>query len=208
MSFMSASRKRFLGGFSVESVELFSDAIFAFSMTLLAVDIRLPEIAATTELPSELLKLMPRFLSFLITFWIAASYWIGHHRVFGLIKKHDRRLIYLNLLFLMFITLLPFSTNLLGRYTTEQIVVVIGALVFAATGTALGLLWIHASSGHRLVEEELSSHFIRNLTLRLFAAPIIFLISIPFSFLNPLYTMLMWLILILPVNAIAERRLR
>jgi uncharacterized membrane protein len=206
---MPASKDRFLlGGFNVESLNLFSEAIFAFSMTLLAVDIRLPEIAVTTQLPSELFKLIPRFVSFLIAFWIAAGFWIGHHRVFGLIKKHDRMLIYLNLLFLMLVTLLPFSTNLIGRFPTEQIVVVIAAMLFTATSTALGLLWVHASSGHRLVDVELSSDFIRGLTLRFFISPIVFLSSIPFSFLNPFYTVIAWPVLVLPMNFIADRRIR
>jgi uncharacterized membrane protein len=72
---MSDSRDGFLDGFSLDSLGLFSDAIFAFSMTLLAVDLRLPEmVAGGATIQSELLKLLPGFISFLITFWIAASY--------------------------------------------------------------------------------------------------------------------------------------
>jgi uncharacterized membrane protein len=154
------------------------------------------------------LKLLPGFISFLITFWIAASYWIGHHRLFALIKRHDRMLIYLNLFFLMFVTLLPFSTSLLGKYSTEQLAVVISAALLAATGIAQILLWIHASSGHRLVDEELPSWFIRNLTLRLLASPIILLASVPLSFINPIYTVIAWPILILPINSVADRKLK
>jgi len=65
---MSDSRDGFLGGFSLDSLGLFSDAIFAFSMTLLAVDLGLPEMVAGATIQSELLKLLPGFISFLITF--------------------------------------------------------------------------------------------------------------------------------------------
>ena len=125
-----------LAGFSVDGLGLFSDAIFAFSMTLLAVDLRLPDVLSGITLQSELMSLLPRFFSFIITFWIAASYWVGHHRLFALVKRHDRTLIYLNLLFLMFVTLLPFSTSLLGRYSTEQLAVALSAILLSATGIA------------------------------------------------------------------------
>ncbi len=97
---------------------------------------------------------------------------------------------------------------MLGRYPTDQIAVAVVAALFAATGTALGLLWVYASSNHRLVEAELSSIFIRNMTIRLFVPPIVFLLSVPFSFISPLHTVLMWPVLVLPMNFIAGRRVK
>jgi uncharacterized membrane protein len=84
----------------------FSDAVFAIAITLLALDLqvpRVPENLATVELPSALLELWPKFVSFLISFWIIASYWLAHHRIFHHIGAYDRRMFLINLLFLMWV---------------------------------------------------------------------------------------------------------
>ncbi len=182
-------------GFNIEKLTLFSDAIFAFAITLLAIDIRviqLPENLIASQLNNEIIGLLPKFISFILSFFIVGSYWISYHRIIYFIKRYDRGLIALNLLFLMFIVLLPFPNDLIGKYPGNQIAVIIYAVLLAITGLSIFLLWLHASRGHRLVEERLPPKFIRNLTLRLCISPVIFLISIPLSFVNPLISMALW----------------
>jgi len=83
-------------GSRVERLTLFSDAIFAFAMTLLAVNIRVPEIAQDlvgSQLNVELANLAPKFIGFGLSFFISASYWIFYHRIFAYIKRYDQTLI-------------------------------------------------------------------------------------------------------------------
>ena len=104
----------------------------------------------------------------------------------------------------MFIVLLPFPNDLIGKYPTQQIAVIVYALFLFATGISMCMLWLHASKRHRLIDEKLHPQFIRNLTLRLFIAPIIFLISIPISFINTILAVFIW-ILGFPIGLYFER---
>lgn len=82
----------------------FSDGVFAIVITLLILDIRvpsIPEAPVSQELPSRILDLTPKFLSYVISFLVIAVYWQVHHRVFRPIRAHDGALLWLNFLFLM-----------------------------------------------------------------------------------------------------------
>jgi len=194
-------------GFSIETLSLFSDAVFAIAITLLAIDIRVPQLAEeliATQLNNEIVGLLPRFISFILTFFIVGSYWISYHRTIYRIKRYDRGLIFLNLLFLFFIVLLPFPNDLIGKYPTQQVAVIVYAILIIATGISLCLLWIHASRHYRLIDKSLSEKYIRRLNLRLLISPIIFIISIPVSFLNTLYSLGIWFIAF-PIGVYFER---
>jgi len=204
-------------GPGVERIMWLADAIFAFSITLLAIDIRVPDIApgdAATELPLAMTLLGPRIISFLITFWIVASYWIAFHRLFSYVVQYDRGLIRACLLFLMFIVLLPFPADLVGRYPSQPLSLITAALFFAATGVALDLIWVHASRRHRLVEKELSARLIRGLTLQYLVSPLVFIFSIPAFFFVFTYSpsampfvLILWF-LILPLHSEIDRKYR
>jgi uncharacterized membrane protein len=194
-------------GFSIDKLTLFSDAVFAIAITLLAIEIRvpmLPEHLIESQLNNEIIGLAPKFISFILSFFIVGSYWISYHRTMHLIKRYDRGLISLNLLFLMFIVILPFPNDLIGKYPTQQISVFIYAIILSATGISMCMIWLHASKRYRLIDENLHPEFIRNLTLRLFIAPITFLISIPISYINTLFSVFIW-ILSFPLGVYFER---
>src|SRR3712207_227979 len=101
-----------------------TDGVFAIVITLLILTIQVPEIPpalVAQELPSRLLALAPKFLSYVISFLVVAIYWMAHHSIFRPIKGYDRRLLWLNFLFLMMISFLPFPTSLLGEYREHQL---------------------------------------------------------------------------------------
>jgi len=180
---------------TIDRVLLFSDAIFAFAITLLAIDIRIPQLPSdqiASQLNNQIYALLPKFISFILSFFIVGNYWISYHRTFRVIKRIDRGLISLNLLFLMFIVLLPFPNDLIGKYPANLITVIIYASFLAATGISLCLLWIYASRRYRLIDETLHPDFIQRLTIRLLFSPIIFVISIPIAFVNPIVSMISW----------------
>ncbi len=194
-------------GFSIGMLTLFSDAVFSIAITLLAFDIRvpqLPEELIAVQLNNEIYGLLPRFISFVLTFFIVGSYWISYHRTFHQIKRYDRGLISLNLLFLMFIVLLPFPNDLIGKYPMQQAAVITYAIITCLTGVSLWLVWLHASRKHRLIDASFSPHFIRRLNLRLLISPCLFLISIPISYLSPLASMITWFFAF-PIGILYER---
>ncbi|HUH79578.1 MAG TPA: TMEM175 family protein [Methanoregula sp.] len=125
---------------SKSRLEALVDAVFAFAMTLLVISLTVPTIPKTeaaAELPPYLASMAPQFLSFLIAFFVLASFWVGHHKHFHYLRVVDRPLLWINLLILVFVVLVPFTTNLSGDYSHVQIATVF----FHANLLFLGLLF-------------------------------------------------------------------
>jgi uncharacterized membrane protein len=182
-------------GSRIERLTLFSDAIFAFAMTLLAVNIKVPEIAQDlvgSQLNVELANLAPKFIGYGLSFFISASYWIFYHRIFVNIKRYDRVLVWLNIAFLFFVVLIPFPSDLIGRFISQEVSLIVYSTMMAATGFAASLIWLYASNHHRLIDENLSNIAIRRMSIRTIIAPIVFLVSIPASFVLGVFTPVLW----------------
>jgi uncharacterized membrane protein len=186
------------GSKELDRIVNFSDGVFAIVITLLVLDIRVPEIPAdlvSQELPSRILDLEPKFLSYVISFLVIAIYWQAHHRVFRPIKSYDSTLLWLNVLFLMAISFLPFPTSLLGEYGEEQLSVVIYAATAAVASLLLVSISWYAAAGHRLVPSDLDDEAERIQRVQGLAVPVVFLLSIGISFFSPRAAMYSWLLL-------------
>ena len=105
----------------LERLIFFSDAVFAIVMTLLILDIRAPDDVpsnrAPTEVPILVWALWPKFLSYMLSFLVIGTYWIAHHQTFRYVRSYDRTLLWLNLLFLLSISFIPFPTCLASTAT-------------------------------------------------------------------------------------------
>jgi uncharacterized membrane protein len=103
--------------FALERVILFSDAVFAIAITLLVIELRLPEMKEVSNgaMRESLEHMLPHFFSFFMSFFIVSIYWVAHHRMFGFVMILDPKLLWLNLLLLCFIVLMPFSVLLIYR---------------------------------------------------------------------------------------------
>lgn len=179
----------------LERIVFFSDAVMAIAITLLAIDIRVPEIdptLAATELPKQLAAITPNLMTFFISFMVIGIYWISHHRYFNYIKRYDTRLMILNLMFLFFIACMPFVASLLGRFTSVPIALIIYTLALAALGISMAFIWRYASNNHRLIESTLDASTIRGINIRLFVAPLMFLIAVPFAFVSSSAVITVW----------------
>ncbi len=104
--------------FQLERMAFFSDAIFAIAITLLVIEIRLPEVSVDSgaALSETLTELVPKFLGFIISFFVIGRFWIGHHRVVGHLRTCDDGLIWRNLFFLLTIAFMPFPTAVISEY--------------------------------------------------------------------------------------------
>lgn len=182
-----------------------SDGVFAFSLTLLAIDLVVPDLqkAQDTLLYQGLMDESFRFLSFFLTFIITGAYWSNHHRLFRFITRYDGILMRMNMFFLLFIILMPFITKLINEYGHLQLAVIIAALGYAAPGLLLGVIWHYASHQRVFIHKDLPADFVRLTTIKNYISPSIFLLSIPFSFIKPTYTLYFWLILF-PAGIIAN----
>ena len=186
------------GGRELDRIVFFSDAVFAIAITLLVLNIEVPDIPpdlVSEELPGRLLDLWPNLLSYVLSFLVILMFWTAHHSIFRPIKSYDRGLIWLNSLFLMLIAFLPFPTALLGAYPDQQLVVAIYAGSFAITRLLLTAVWWYATIGHRLLDVGLYLGTIRAWSVRGLAIPLVFLISIVVSFFSVEAAVYSWLLL-------------
>jgi uncharacterized membrane protein len=173
-------------------VEALSDGIFAVAMTLLILDVKVPAPTRVDQLPRELLALWPRCFSYVISFVMLGIYWVGQHNQFHLIRRTDRTLLWLNILFLLTISFVPFSTALLSAYPQQQIAVIVYAVNLVVIGLILSGHWSYATRGHRLVDPDLPAHVIRFARRRILIGPVILALAIAVSFLGTKLSLLMF----------------
>jgi uncharacterized membrane protein len=196
-------------GFSdkgLDRILALSDGIFAFSLTLLALSLVVPTLTAgqsNAELSKKLAEEIPSFFVYFWSFFVVSFYWFAHHRVFRYIKRYDSLMMWYNIIFLMFITLVPFNTNLM-KYANLQLTVVIGAIFYSVPGVAISLLWQHSSKNHRLIDKNLPEKTIRLTRIRNYISPLVFIASIPFSYISPYLTLAFWGVMI-PLRMVIKR---
>jgi len=101
----------------------FSDAVFAIAMTLLVIEVHVPEIHVRSDamLGQALLDLLPKYIGFVVSFLVVGRFWVGHHTVMGLLNAVDRRLVWINLLFLMAVAFMPFPTAVFSDYNELRV---------------------------------------------------------------------------------------
>ncbi len=172
------------GVLSTNRIEAFSDGVFAVAITLLVINLQVPQITSSlvsSELVPKLGELWPKFLSYALSFVIVGIYWVAHHNTFHYIKRSDRTLLWLNILMMMCIVFIPFPTALLGQYPEQQISVIIYGGTLVITGFVLQLLWWYTTSNHRLVGKEIDPQLVQRATRRNLTAPLIYLLAIGIS---------------------------
>lgn len=104
-------------------IEALTDGIFAIAMTLLVLELKLPELPksiGSAELLHRLGEEMPAFFSFLVSFLYCGLLWIQHHLAMHFIRHLKLVLVWLNLLFLMSVSVVPFSCALLGHFLRNR----------------------------------------------------------------------------------------
>ena len=144
------------GELRLTRIEAFSDGVFAIIVTLLVLELKVPALkdhASTAELGHQLVELLPKFLSWLISFIIVCKFWLNHHHVLGLARHADYGLVWVNSIFLMGQAFIPFPTALMGEYPTNRLAVSAFGCVFAVN--TLLFIALHAYILRRLAKPEL-----------------------------------------------------
>jgi uncharacterized membrane protein len=164
----------------LERLIFLSDGVFAIAMTLLAIDLAVPEVTSenAADLGQRLLALGPRYFSYALSFLVIASYWRSHQKTFRYIVRIDSRFVWLNLTLLLCIAFLPFPTSVLGSNSDDVAAVTLYAGTLAVTGLVLLGMWLYATTKRRLIGDTLSPRQIQYFISRALAVPLVFLVSI------------------------------
>jgi len=186
-------------GLSKHRIEALSDGIFAFAMTLLVLDVKIPKLPEAAVqaglLVPTLLALWPKFFSYVMSFVVLGVFWIAHHGYAHFLKRTDRWLLWLTLLFLMIVVCVPFSTDLLGDYPTQKVAVMVYGANIAALGLTLYLQWRYATYRHRLVGRDLELDVVRKGTQRMLGGAVVYSCAVLLALINPTISVILYAII-------------
>ena len=149
-----------IAGQNAERLAALSDGLFAFAMTLLVLDLRVPAselIHSDRDLWNALLHMAPRLLVWMMSFLTLGIFWVGQQTQLNYLEKSDRDLTWIHLAFLLTISLMPFSTSLLAEYMKFRVALIEYWLNILAPGALLYWSWGHVT--HKgLASREMPEH--------------------------------------------------
>jgi len=190
-----------------ERLVFFSDAVFAIAITLLIIDVRLPELphgATEDQVRAALGALIPKVFAYVLSFWTIGLYWLAHWRRFRYVARVNERLVGLNLVLLGFVAFIPFPTALMGAQGDHVIAVIIYALSLSAAGVLGPLTWLYAWQAG-LTLPGVDARFARLSAFRGFSVPIVLLGSLALlPIIGTTWVTVSWL-LIAPVQVALNR---
>jgi uncharacterized membrane protein len=186
----------------VDRLVAFSDGVYAIAITLLVLSLTVPNVS-DKRLGTALQDLIPQLFTYALSFFVVGMYWMAHHRTFRSLVKVDRTLLWINLVLLGFVALLPFPTEILGKYGNTTLGTVVYAGSIAAVGSVSVLLWWYIN--HAGLSAPISEELVRLGSLRASIPPAVFALSIPIAFIHADIAKLFWLV-IWPANAVLEHR--
>jgi uncharacterized membrane protein len=164
----------------------FCDAVFAIAATLLVLSIgfslQLKPPDLERKLWHEFGDALPQVLAYALSFFVIARLWLGHHRMFKVIRRIDGRFITLNLVMLGLVALVPFPTEVFGNYPQERPALIVYCVAISAPGIVSALMLRYAAQDDRLLEPATPREFVVHSQLRSLSIPAVFLSSIPISF--------------------------
>jgi uncharacterized membrane protein len=179
----------------------FSDGVFAIAITLLVLGLTIP--SHEEDLRQALLNNAGDFVAYAISFAVLGRFWLAHHRFFAALERFDGTLMTLNLVYLAFIALVPFSSGVLGDYGdhTESIVLyAINMILVSASFYAQ----ITYSDREHLIRQEALAFEQQHAGPRTLLVLAVFTVSIPIAFASPLAATLMWIAAFFVIGRISQ----
>jgi len=170
-------------------IEAFSDGVFAIAVTLLVLELKVPQLAedaGSAELWSALLSRWPSYAAYLVSFMTILIVWVNHHRLFTIIQRCDSRFLFINGLLLLVVTTIPFPTALLAEFFERPSAPVACALytgMFVMLALAFNAFWRYAYHS-RLLARTVSSAQIAAISRSLLFGPITYFVAFVLAFVN------------------------
>lgn len=174
--------------FQLERVILFSDAVFAIAITLLIIDIKVPDLSGKTITDASFWEafepVIPKIISFLFSFAMIAMYWSKHHQLFGFVTRYSPRLLFLNFAFLLGIVIMPYTTAVYSEYSDGMYAVLLLPFLFytlniVLCSVSLYFLWRYISNPkNRISDFEFEKPFLRSVMIRNMILPSVFTLSL------------------------------
>lgn len=171
---------------SLNRFEAFSDGVFAIAMTLLVIEIKTPDLSQATASAAvtALIHTGSHILSYITSFLVIGVLWLNHHALFHFLKQVDRITLTINLILLMCIAFIPYSTALIGEYGKLQPMVMFYGLSLSLTGIIYNILWFYVVRQYLWAHPRTHRQFIFQASLWSIGYPILYLFASLLSFMS------------------------
>jgi uncharacterized membrane protein len=167
-----------------ERIMALSDGVFAIAITLLVLSLQVPQSVPQGGLVMLWPQMLPKLIGHVITFAILGIYWIAHHNMYKYVHRHDRTMLWLNNLFLLFVAAMPFPAGLIAQYGNDRFAIIAYGATLVMGGLSLEFMWLYATHHHRLVRHGLDPALIAFFHRRILVAPSLYLVAIAASFVS------------------------
>jgi uncharacterized membrane protein len=193
---------------SLERIGALSDGLFAIAMTLIVLEIRVPELphgSTDGDLATALLTLAPRFVTYLLSFLTLGIFWNGQQTQLSYIDRGNRDLAWLELLFLAIIALFPFTTPLLAENIDLRLALGLYWLNIFLSGSALYAIWAYAERS-RILREGTGPEVGAAIRRRIVTAQLLYTTGFLISLLpTGTYPAIAWIVIVQVNFAVAPR---
>lgn len=174
-----------------------SDGVYAFALTLLVLDLKVPEVAGITnpQLTTDLLQQLPNFFAYIIGFSVVAFFWMNHHRLFQSVTSCDARALVLNLVHLLFISLTPYVASLIGHYEGDRIATIVFSANLGLASLSLIVLGQYVLAREEWRTNETGGTWVKVPLWTVYTGPGLALVSIVVSFVSNDAALFLWFLL-------------
>jgi uncharacterized membrane protein len=169
----------------VNRLHALTDGVYAIAMTLLVLELHVPDARSSAELVTGLIAIAPNLFGFALGFAVLGTYWVGSAVNLSHLARVNRAALFLNVLQLFFISLLPFTTALLGRYPDETAAVIIYALHLELLGLAQYAHWVYLLRHPELVHAPIDARTERAVTIRILVGPAAWAVAMLLALVSP-----------------------
>jgi uncharacterized membrane protein len=196
------ARHRDEAGIEFARIVAFSDGVFAIAITLLVLAFDVP--TSSEDLGSQLWDQRHELFAYALSFAVLGKFWLAHHRFFSSVERFDSTLMGLNLLYLAWVALIPFTSEVLGDFSGESDAVIVYAVSIAGVSITFQAQIVHS------YRADLVRDWAKPLAHR-FTGPAnywiaaVFLASVPVALLSPSAAELMWLLTFFAGRRISDR---
>jgi uncharacterized membrane protein len=192
-------------------LESLADGLFAIVMTLLVLELSVPVItgsSVSSELTGKLIELWPKALTYILSFILLGLVWGDHHAMFHYVVRSDGKLAWMNIILLMFVALVPFSTSLLGNYSGTRVAAVIYGINFMIILGMHWLTWRYINRESTLTDKAIETTYVVRWKKGYLFGCISYSIGICIAFINPVASICVYAFLaLISIIAMIEPKL-
>ena len=184
------------GSGASKRLEALSDGIFAIAATILVLEIRVPEIEvdSSSHMIHALIDVLPSFVAFVLSFLNILIFWVNHDSIGKVITRFDSKLTYMNIIFLLFISLVPFTTAFVSRYPYNIVAISCYGLLFFFTSNIAALMYYYLAFKSDLMDHKISKKSRTKIWKRVSLGPIFFAVAIMLGWINVYISIVIYLL--------------